>query len=206
GAGECAGVVDQGIGLGAFRGERVYALAVGEIERKAARGNIVLGGDLGLGRIEIGRGARHQHDIAAFLGQYLGAGAADTARRTGDERLASPQPQFHRVLPAEVAGILPDFDPGQLVLVVKEMAQLRARDGGKAAGGLMIRLALELDRADETAAGAGGEPALDERQEAGRIAYDIRKEPVAPPDLARVERERALQPGPDPRKECDPGA
>ena len=49
--------------------------------------------------------------------------------------------------------MLPDFDPGQLVLVVKEMAQLRARDGGETAGGLMIRLALELDRADEPAAG-----------------------------------------------------
>jgi hypothetical protein len=56
---------------------------------------------------------------------------------------------------------LADFDPGQLVLVVKEMAQLRARDGGQTAGGLMIRLALELDRADETAAGSAGKPALD---------------------------------------------
>src|SRR6266404_3216947 len=94
--------------------------------------------------------------------------------------------------------MLPDFDPGQLVLVVKEMAQLRARDGGETAGGLMIGLALELDRADETAAGAGAEPALDESQEPLRITHDIREQPVDRSDPARVKREGALEPVLDP--------
>src|SRR5207249_4154415 len=111
-----------------------------------------------------------------------------------------PQPQFHypsseRVticapshsLPrargrvrvgAAPAPILTDFAPGQLVLVVEQVAELRARDGGEAPGGLVIGRTLELDGADKMPAGSGGEPALDQRLQPRRIADDVRKQPI----------------------------
>src|SRR5262249_53062071 len=101
------------------------------------------------------------------------------------------------VTPARAA--LFDLAPGQLVPVVEEMAQLGAGDGGEAASRGVVGLALELDRADIPAAGVGGEPALDQRQEAGRVANDVREEPVDRPDRVRVERKGALLPVLDPR-------
>ena len=62
------------------------------------------------------------------------------------------------------ASVLADFAPGQLVLVVEEMTELRAWNGGKAAGSVVVGFALELDRAHEVAAGAACEPTLDQRQ------------------------------------------
>jgi hypothetical protein len=103
---DCTRVSDEQIGLGTFRGQNVDALAVGEIERKTAHRDIVLRGDLGFGRIEIGGGPRHHYDVTALLGQDLGTSAADAARRAGDKRLASSQPELHRVLPAKTAGYL----------------------------------------------------------------------------------------------------
>jgi len=85
------------------------------------------------------------------------------------------------------------------VLVVKEVAQLRAGDGGEAARRVVIGFALELDRADKTAAGPGSEPALDQCQEPRWVAHDIRKQPVDRPKRARVERKDALEPMLDPR-------
>ena len=67
----------------------------------------------------------------------------------------------------------------------------------------MIGFALELDRADEIAAGPGGEPALDQRQEPRRVADDIRKQPIDRADRARVEREGAVQPVLDPGQARD---
>ncbi len=69
----------------------------------------------------------------------------------------------------------------------------------------VIGLALELDRADKIAAGAGGEPALDQCQEPRRIADDIGKQPVDRPDRARVERKGAVEPMLDARQARDPG-
>src|SRR5713226_5237314 len=81
---------------------------------------------------------------------------------------------------------LVQLDPGQLVLVVVEMAQGRAGDRGEARGNPMIGLALELDRADKAAAGTGEKPALDEREEPCRIARDIAEEPIDGADLGGV--------------------
>src|SRR5437660_3823916 len=90
--------------------------------------------------------------------------------------------------------MLADFAPGQLVLVVEQVAQLRARDRGEAAGGLVVGRTLEFDRADKVSAVSGREPALDQRQEPRRIAHDIGKQPIDPADRTRVEREGALLP------------
>src|SRR5437868_1172801 len=90
--------------------------------------------------------------------------------------------------------MLADFAPGQLVLVVEQVAQLRARDRGEAAGYLVVGRTLEFDRADEVAAGSGGKPALDQRQKPRRIAHDIREQPIDRSDRMRVERESALLP------------
>ncbi len=94
-AGDRAGVVDQDVGVGAVGREPVDVAAVAEVERVGAHRDIVLAGDLGARRFEIGCGARHQDDITAFLGQHLGAGPADPLRRAGDERLFAAQPEFH---------------------------------------------------------------------------------------------------------------
>lgn len=74
--------------------------------------------------------------------------------------------------------MLRDFSPGQLVLIVEQVTKLRARDRGKAARGLVIGLALELDRANEIGADAGRKPTLDEREKPRRVAHHIRKQPV----------------------------
>ena len=58
----------------------------------------------------------------------------------------------------------------------------------------MVGFALELDRADKAAAGAGGEPSLNERQEPRRIAHDIREQPIDRSDRVRIECEGALAP------------
>jgi hypothetical protein len=75
-----------------------------------------------------------------------------------------------------------------------QMAQLRAWYGGEAAGAVVIGFALEFDRADETAAGPGTEPALDEREKPPRVAHDIGKQPVDVTDRVWIEREGALAP------------
>ena len=97
----------------------------------------------------------------------------------------------------------PILRPGQLVLVVKQVAQLRPGNGGETAGGGMIGFALELDRADEIAAGPGGEPALDQCQEPRRVADDIRKQPIDRADGGWIEREGAVRPVLDPRQARD---
>ncbi len=96
-AGNGARIVDQKIGLWTLGRERVDAAAVGKIEWEAAHRDIVLRGNLGPGGIEIGGGARDQHDIAALSRQNLGAGPADPSRSAGDQRLASPQTKLHPV-------------------------------------------------------------------------------------------------------------
>src|SRR5271163_5358080 len=58
------------------------------------------------------------------------------------------KPSSIRPSPTE-DGILSDSAPGQLVLVVEQVAELRARNRGEAAGGFVIGRALELDRANE---------------------------------------------------------
>src|SRR5215469_14299779 len=57
--------------------------------------------------------------------------------------------------PCRSSRILSDLDPGQLVLVVEEVAQLRSWYRGKPACGLVVGPALEFDGADKTAAGPG---------------------------------------------------
>src|SRR6516165_11195455 len=89
--------------------------------------------------------------------------------------------------------ILLDFGPGQLVLVVKQMPQLRARNGGKAARDLVLGRPLKFDRADKIAAGRGGAPAFHEGQEPSRVADDIREQPVDRADRTRIEREGAVE-------------
>ena len=72
--------------LGEDRGGRVLR----EIERLDLDAR--LGGerlDLVLGALEIRLVARHQHQVAAFLGQQPGAGEADPLRAAGDERAAA---------------------------------------------------------------------------------------------------------------------
>src|SRR5438105_4926558 len=87
---------------------------------------------------------------------------------------------------------LGELDPGQLVLVVKEVAQLRAGDRGKARRGRVIGLALKLDRADQAAAGGGRKPALDQAQETQGIADHVGEQPIDWADGGGIERERAL--------------
>src|SRR4051794_6788109 len=89
----------------------------------------------------------------------------------------------------ETSGRLPPPDPGELVLVVVEMQQTRARDRGEALCRRMIRLALEFERADEVAHQTRHQPALDQRQQPRGIADDIAEEPVDGPDLGGVEGE-----------------
>src|SRR5450432_2209216 len=71
-----------------------------------------------------------------------------------------------------------DPDPGQLVLVVREVHQARARDGGEATRGFVVGLALEFQGADEVPASPGGEPGLDQAIEPLGIADDVRDEPI----------------------------
>src|SRR5437763_14461334 len=100
---------------------------------------------------------------------------------------------------------LGELDPGQLVLVVKEVAQPRAGDRGEARRGGMIGVALELDRADKTAAGARSEPALDQSQRPGRVADHVGEQPIDRADSAGIERESALGDVFDPGKPCHLG-
>src|SRR6185369_8055394 len=90
---------------------------------------------------------------------------------------------------SELAAIQPD--PGQLMLVVVEMEQARARDRGEALGARQIGLALEFERADEVSRQPGGKPALDEGEQPRGIADDVAEEPVHGPDLGGVEGEGA---------------
>src|SRR5260370_6207185 len=84
--------------------------------------------------------------------------------------------------------------PGELVLVVVEVQQPRARKGGEAARGLVVRGTLELERADEATAGTGVEPALDQPKKPRRVAHHVREQPIDRPERAGIESEGALLP------------
>src|SRR5688500_8382058 len=83
-------------------------------------------------------------------------------------------------------------DPGQLVLVVMEMQEPRARDRREFPHRFEIRLALELDGAGKAANGPCLEPFPDQREQARRIADDVREQPIHASDRPRVERKGAF--------------
>lgn len=72
----------------------------------------------------------------------------------------------------------PQQRPGQFVLVVVQMHEARAGNGGKGGRRGVVRLALELQGADEVACAARIEPAADQCQQTRRIADDVREEPI----------------------------
>lgn len=71
------------------------------------------------------------------------------------------------------------------MLVVVEVHEPRPGDRGKARGDSVVGWTLELDGADEVAAGPGGQPALDQAEETGRIAGDVGEQPVGGKGLQR---------------------
>src|ERR1051325_11010184 len=92
--------------------------------------------------------------IPAFAGMTIGKGFRNAAIS------GSPKP-----------------DPGQLMLVMKQMAQDRSRDRSKTRRRFVVGRPLEFDRADKAAANPGLQPALDERQQPRRIADHVGKQP-----------------------------
>src|SRR5688572_26765452 len=84
-------------------------------------------------------------------------------------------------------------DPGQLVLVVMEMQEPRARDRRECPHRLEVRLTLELDGAGKAANGPGLEPFPYQREQARRIADDVREQPIHAPHRSWVDRKGAFE-------------
>src|SRR5205823_13956587 len=129
--------VDEDIRVGAFRGQLVDIAAVGEIERKAAHRNIVLA-------TIFTRTASRSAAVrdTRTTSQPSSASASAQARPIPFDppvtsALRPRKPSSIRPSPTE-DGILSDFAPGQLVLVVEQVAELRAGDRSEAAGDLVI--------------------------------------------------------------------
>ena len=98
-AGNGAGVVDENIDVGEIARQAARRVALAQIERDDRDGDIVLRADLLARRGQIGGGARHQHEVAAFRRQRARGGAADALRSAGDERLAAAEIEVHRIPP-----------------------------------------------------------------------------------------------------------
>src|SRR5215831_10931797 len=79
--------------------------------------------------------------------------------------------------------------PGQFVLVVVEMHQPGAGNGGEAAGRGVIGLALEFEGADEIAGAPAFQPTLDEAEEPRRVTDHVAEEPVDRADLVGCQGE-----------------
>src|SRR5215468_760240 len=84
--------------------------------------------------------------------------------------------------------------PGQFVLIVVEMHEPGAGNGGEAAGRGVIGLALEIEGADEIGGASTLQPALDEAQEPRRVADYVAEEPVDRADLVGCQGEGARLP------------
>ena len=92
-------VIDQNIGLRAGGEQRLLAFRRGDIGHHRR--------DLGAGRLAqfLGGGGEAilveavDHDLAAGLGQAVGAGAAEPAARRANDRLAARNPKVHALTP-----------------------------------------------------------------------------------------------------------
>ena len=78
-------------------------------------------------------------------------------------------------------------------------------DRGEGFRRLVIRHALEFDRADEVLHQAGGAPAFDQAQQPRRIADDVGEQPVDRADALRLQRKGTFPAPRDARQRSDPG-
>src|SRR5262249_22814352 len=94
-----AGVVDDDVGFGTG-GQHLLAAGVGgDVDGDGSDLHAGLLADLLGRRLELGFGARIDHEVDAFARQRHGAALAQSLARRADDRLAALDTHVHRLLP-----------------------------------------------------------------------------------------------------------